>query len=76
MPPKISRDLSATFPHYALILLFAPLPLLRGRRWLRDRRVRRRVREGRCIHCGYDLRASRARCPECGADIADAPAGA
>lgn len=41
----------------------AILPAVRLRRWLRDRR---RLRRGWCAHCGYDLRESRERCPECG----------
>lgn len=37
-------------------------------RWLyRMRRRRLRAEHGLCLECGYDLRASTERCPECGA---------
>jgi hypothetical protein len=49
-------------PHWALAALFLALPLA----WLASRR-RRRSRHEMCAACGYDLRATPDRCPECGA---------
>jgi hypothetical protein len=51
------------FPHAAVSVLMLILPWV----WLvRYRRRRRQSRVGLCEVCGYDLRASPLRCPECG----------
>ena len=47
-------------------ILLPPLALLPGT-WLRGRFRRRRRRTlGLCLKCGFDLRATPDRCPECG----------
>ena len=54
-------------PYAALALPAAVLPVGRGfgAAWRRAARWRR-LRRGRCGGCGYDLRGSGGRCPECG----------
>lgn len=50
-------------PHWFLVVLSAVLPAC----WAaQHHRLRRRIRLGLCMRCGYDLRASNERCPECG----------
>jgi hypothetical protein len=55
-----------------VLSLFTLLPLVELLRYRRHRRRRDRVASGRCAGCGYDLRESPGKCPECGA----APSGA
>ena len=55
-----------TMPYPFVIPILAVLPFL----WVRERRqLVRRKRLNLCLRCGYDLRASKIRCPECGEAI-------
>ena len=57
-------------PYWFLALLTAVGPIVRTVERIRTRqRVRFRSRRGLCVRCGYDLRASEGRCPECGTGI-------
>jgi hypothetical protein len=51
------------FPDWALVLPLAAWPAA----W---RLLARRARAGLCPRCGYDLRATPDRCPECGTTVA------
>jgi hypothetical protein len=51
-----------SFPHWAMTLAAAFLPAC----WLTGHRRRHANRPGLCTNCGYDLRATANRCPECG----------
>ena len=53
-------------PHGLLVALTIVLPAWRAARLIDDRRRRTRLAAGLCRRCGYDLRASPERCPECG----------
>ena len=53
-------------PHWFIALLASLLPL----RWAVVRTRSRRMRDAaQCVQCGYDLRASPDRCPECGTPV-------
>jgi hypothetical protein len=59
----VMRHWSVHFPFSFALLLTIPLPAL----WYFDRRRNAaRSYQGRCVRCGYDLRATPDRCPECG----------
>ena len=62
--PPFAEGWQATVSDWVLALLAVLLPA-----WWIIRRRGRRVREGYCRVCGYDLRASKERCPECGTEI-------
>jgi hypothetical protein len=55
-----------SIPWWSMTLLTAVASAALAARALRHRG---RLHSGRCINCGYDLRATPGRCPECG----DAP---
>jgi hypothetical protein len=59
---------SVSLPYWCLVMLFAGAPAGKVLA-MALRRMRRRVRRSRGLRpsCGYDVRASPARCPECGA---------
>jgi hypothetical protein len=66
--PEVGEDI-VIVPYWFLCLLAAAAPL----HWLRRHRFRRLGSAWLCPQCGYDLRSTPDRCPECGAPPA-APA--
>lgn len=60
------REYFVELPLWAIALVSSVLPAVIAVRW--NSRRRRRV-AGRCVECGYDLRASKNACPECGTSI-------
>jgi hypothetical protein len=65
-PVYIQRDLVQA-PHLLviLVLLILPMAWVARRRW-ESYEARMAAKRGKCVKCGYDLRATPERCPECG----------
>ena len=57
------------FPLWLPFGLFLLLAVVAVRWFFRDKN---RARDGYCINCGYDLRATPGRCPECGTEAGTA----
>ncbi len=54
-------------PYWAIVAATALFPMLWLRAHTRDSRIAAHRARQRCTSCGYDLRATPGRCPECGA---------
>jgi hypothetical protein len=64
--PERTVELTAECPEWFLIAVFGILPAIALVRYISI--IRQRSRCGSfCVRCGYDLRATPDRCPECGA---------
>jgi hypothetical protein len=70
-PNRHDRIIKVGVPHWVAVACFGALPACWSLR--RYRRVDRR-RRGLCERCGYDLRGTPDRCPECGVLIPAAAA--
>ncbi len=56
-------DIWITLPYWLLYIIFSIFPFLW---WRKKRRLKKIKAKGCCQTCGYDLRATPGRCPECG----------
>jgi hypothetical protein len=62
-PPEEMRSTHFTIPHWLLMIPFIAWSVWIAAKWPQE--TRRRIR-GQCPRCGYDIRATLDRCPECG----------
>lgn len=69
-----TREIAVRVPYWLLLAVTGALPIARFLLSPRRRRAARAA-AGLCVTCGYDLRATPERCPECGA-VPEAAKGA
>lgn len=60
------------FPYWLVLLVSLAPPILQTVHAVRAKRLRDRLAGNQCLGCGYDLRATPDRCPECGLEVAPA----
>jgi hypothetical protein len=65
---ELSAGFGLTLPDWLQCIVALILPAL----WFRARRRMRNAPMNACAKCGYDLRATPDRCPECGASVTEA----
>jgi predicted Zn-ribbon and HTH transcriptional regulator len=66
LPVATAAVMSIAAPDWFLAVLAAVLPTLRAVAWHTARRRARLAGRAICAKCGYDMRATPERCPECG----------
>jgi hypothetical protein len=64
--PSPQTEYSVQFPLWLVAILALVLPIAWEFGHRRQYYRRKRLQSGQCPDCGYDLRASPERCPECG----------
>jgi hypothetical protein len=67
------RMLEYVAPHWFVAATVGIPAFLGTTRFYHARARRKRVRKGMCPRCGYDVRATPDRCPECGMEPPPAP---